>query len=583
MAKRWLIQPHDPERIAALARSAHVSTVVASLLLGRGISDPRLAQQFLAPKLSALHDPDGLPGCAEAARRVHAAVAAGRRIVIYGDYDVDGITGTALLLQCITMLGGDVGYYVPHRIDEGYGLHDEAIETLAGRKTEVLVTVDCGIASVEEAKTAARYGIELVITDHHEPGSQLPEAAVLVHPRLSGSRYPFGQLSGSGVAFKLAWAICQQASGAKRVGPRMRNFLLEATGLAALGTVADMVPLVDENRALVVHGLAALKARPGLGLAALMRTAKLEERSELTSEDVAFAIGPRLNAAGRLGQAQLAVELLVTQKPERANELADYLEKLNTDRQTLERRIFLAANKHAKSEFDPAADAALVLAGSDWNAGVIGVVAGRLAERYHRPVVLVAWDKFDAKPGLGSARSVPGFNLYDALAACQEHLVRFGGHAAAAGLRIERRNLDAFREAFCDYVAAKITPQERQAELRIDAEAPLGAFTLETVRQIEELSPFGQGNPRPLLCTSGVRLAERPRPMGADGHHLSMQLVQHDVRLRAVAFGAGDRADELSGADAPLDVAFRPVINSYRGRQNVEVHLVDWRRAKDEG
>lgn len=581
MAKRWRIHSHDPERIAALSRAADISPIVASLLLCRGISDPRVARQFLAPKLSALHDPGTLPGCTQAAERIHAAIAAGRRIVIYGDYDVDGMTGTALLHRCIALLGGDVGYYVPHRIDEGYGLNDEAIETLARRKTDVLVTVDCGITSVAEAAVAARCGLELIITDHHNLDDRLPEAAAVVHPRLPGGAYPFGHLSGAGVAFKLAWAICQQASQANRVGQRMRNFLLEATGLAALGTVADMVPLVDENRSLVIHGLKSLAARSTPGIAALARVAKLDGKPELTSEDVAFAIGPRLNAAGRLGQAQLAVELLVTQKPERAAELAEYLEKLNADRQTLERRILLAANKQAKTIFDPVGDPALVLDGSDWNPGVIGIVAGRLVEKHHRPVVLIAWDKFDARPGLGSARSVPGFNLYDALAACREHLVGFGGHAAAAGLRIERSHLDAFRQAFCDYVAAEITEDQRQAELRIDAESPLAAFTLQTVRQIEELAPFGQGNPRPLLCTSGVRLAEPPRPIGSGGHHLSLQLTQHDVQLRAVAFGGGDRADEFTGLDGPIEVAFRPVINTFRGRQNVELHLVDWKKGDE--
>ncbi|MBN1591366.1 MAG: single-stranded-DNA-specific exonuclease RecJ [Pirellulales bacterium] len=582
MAKRWRIHSHDPDRIAALARAAGVPSVVAGLLLCRGISDPRVIQQFLAPSLSALHDPNDLPGCSEAAQRLLAAVADGRRIVVYGDYDVDGMTGTALLMQCLRMLNANVGYYVPHRVDEGYGLNHEAIETLAHQKTDVLVTVDCGIGSVEEAVTASKLGVELIVTDHHEPGRQLPDAAVLVHPRLPGTHYPFGELSGSGVAFKLAWAVCQQANQAKRVSPRMRTFLLEATGLAALGTVADMVPLVDENRALVTHGLRSLKERPTLGLAALMRAAKIDKKGTLSSEDVGFMIGPRLNAAGRLGQAQLGVELLVTQDGKRAEELAEYLEQLNADRQTLERRILLAANKQAKNDFDPVADSALVLDARDWNPGVIGIVAGRLVEKHHRPTVLIAWDKFDMKPGIGSARSVPGFNLHDALHACREHLVSFGGHAAAAGLKIERRNLDAFRDAFREHAASAIAGPQRSAEIRIDTEAPLAAFTLQTVKQIEQLAPFGQGNPRPVVCTSGVRLAAPPRPMGAGGHHLSLQLAQHDVELRAVAFGAGDRAEELANLDGPIDVAFRPVINAFRGRQSVELHLIDWKIERGE-
>ncbi|NLE37789.1 MAG: single-stranded-DNA-specific exonuclease RecJ [Pirellulaceae bacterium] len=577
MAKRWRILPQDGDRIAALARAADISPVIAGLLLCRGISDPRLAREFLSPKLTALHDPNALPGCTEAARRIQAAIDDGRRIVVYGDYDVDGITGTALLLQCIRMLGGNVGYYVPHRIDEGYGLNHEAIESLAGDGAKLIITVDCGICSVDEAATASRLGVELIITDHHELGERLPDAAAVVHPRLPGSSYPFGGLSGSGVAFKLAWALCQQASQAKRVSDRMRTFLLEATGLASLGTVADMVPLVDENRVLVTHGLVSLKQRQTLGMAALMRSASLHEKSELTSEDVAFSIGPRLNAAGRLGQAQLAVELLVTDRAERATELADYLERLNADRQTLERRILLAAKKQAKSDFDPVADAALVLADEDWNPGVIGIVAGRIVEAFHRPVVMVAWDKFQTRPGVGSARGVPGFNLYEAIDACKDHLIGFGGHAAAAGLKIERRNIAAFREAFCDYAAAHIAEADRTAEVRIDAEAPLSAFTLQTVKQMEQLAPFGQGNLRPILCTSGVRLAEPPRPIGSGGHHLSLQLTQQTIRLRAVAFGAGDRAEELNNLTGPIDIAFKPVINAFRGRQTVELHLVDWK------
>jgi single-stranded-DNA-specific exonuclease len=341
-----------------------------------------------------------------------------------------------------------------------------------------------------------------------------------------------------------------------------------------MGTVADMVPLVDENRALVTHGLLSLKQRPGPGLQALMQIAKIEDKTRLSAEDIGFVLGPRLNAAGRLGQALLAVELLITDRPDRAEELARYVDQLNTDRQSLERRILLAAGKQAREQFDPEADAALVLADHGWNPGVIGIVAGRLAEKYHRPVVLISWDKFGMKPGIGSARSVPGFNLHAALAACEEHLLGHGGHAAAAGLRIEEDKLERFRADFCEHVAAEMTDGQRVAELAIDAEAPLSAFTLQTVRQMEQLAPFGQGNARPLVCTSGVSLASPPKPIGS-GHHLSLQLTQHDVRLRAVAFGGGDWADDLAAA-GQIDVAFRPVINDFRGRQSVELHLVDW-------
>jgi single-stranded-DNA-specific exonuclease len=500
--------------------------------------------------------------------------------VVYGDYDVDGMSATSLLVGCLKLLGADVGYYVPHRMDEGYGLNHEALRNLAAQGAKLVITVDCGVASVEEAQTASAAGLELVITDHHEPNEQLPRAAAIVHPRLPGAHYPFAGLSGSGVAFKLAWALCQQASGAKKVGEAMKNYLLSAIGLAALGTIADVVPLVDENRVLVQHGLASLKERPGLGMAALMRLTELDKKPRLDSDDVGFMLAPRLNAAGRLGQAQLGVELLSTTSPERATALAEYLNELNSSRQSLERSIYLAANKQAQEQFDAEQDAALVLADRGWHPGVIGIVAGRLAEKFHRPTILVALDELGVKPGVGSARSVPGFNLHEALANCTHHLISHGGHAAAAGLKIEEAKLEAFRADFCECAASGITIEQRVAELWIDAEVGFGELSLPTVVELERLAPFGHANPRPLLCATGVKLAGPPQKIGGGGRHLSLKLSQHGVTLRGVAFGGGDWADELSSIDAPLSVAFRPVINDFRGRRNVELQLADWQVAQ---
>ena len=314
-----------------------------------------------------------------------------------------------------------------------------------------------------------------------------------------------------------------------------------------------------------------------MGIAKITPRRGHDGRTRLDAEDLGFQIAPRLNAAGRLGQPQLGVELLVTDRPERAAELAQYIDGLNATRQTLERSIQLAAAKQAKETFDPAEDAALVLADRGWHPGVIGIVAGRLADRFHRPVVMISWDKAGMRPGIGSARSVPGFDLHAALAQCGEFLIAHGGHAAAAGLKIEEQQLAGFRGAFCEAAATGISPDKRVAELFVDVEAPLSAFTLQTVQQIERLAPFGQGNSRPLLCTTGVTLSGPPKPLGSSGSHLAMTLTQHGVALRAVAFGGGDWADDLAAADGPLDVAFRPVINNFRGRQSVELHLVDWR------
>ncbi|QDU27316.1 Single-stranded-DNA-specific exonuclease RecJ [Anatilimnocola aggregata] len=578
MRKRWRISPLDAGRVAQLEQAAGVPSIVAQLLLSRGVYDPATARSFLEAKLSGLREPDLLPGAAAAADLIHAAIQAKRKIVIYGDYDADGMTGSSLLLTCLKLLGADCLYYVPDRLSEGYGLNHEALKTLAERGANMVVSVDCGITSVEEAETARKLGIELIITDHHELADSLPNAAAVVHPRLPGTNYPFGGLCGAGVALKLAWAICQRASGAKRVSENLRNFLLSAVGLAAIGTVADMVPLIDENRILVRHGLTSLKFQPSIGLQALMQVCKLTDKTALSSEDIAFAIAPRLNAAGRFGQAKLAVELLTTDNPTRAQQLAEYIHELNNSRESIERSIQLAAAKQVKDEFDPENDGALVLAGKGWHAGVIGLVAGRLAEKYQVPVVLIALDTTGSQHGVGSARSPGRLNLHQALNACSEHLLGHGGHAAAAGLRIEEANIAAFRNAFLDYAAAEAGAVGAQgSELRIDGEGPFCQLTAEVVRQIESLAPFGMGNPRPVLCASGVTLMEPPKRIGGGERHLSLKLSHLRTPMRCVAFGFGDDAEAITAANGPLDVAYKPVINEFRGMAKVEIQLVDWR------
>lgn len=580
MGKHWRIQPHDSARVEQLERRTGVPPVVAQLLVARGVENPDQVREFLDAKMSGIRDPELLPGIVEASERIFAAIEAKRRIIIYGDYDADGMTGSAILYNCLRVLGGNVGYHIPNRLDEGYGLNSDSLRKLARDGAELVVSVDCGIGSVQEAEVARQVGLELIITDHHEFGEQLPNAAAIVHPRLPGGDYPFAGLCGAGVAFKLSWALCQKSSGAKRVSERLRNFLLSAIGLAALGTVADVVPLLDENRLIVRHGLKSLLHRPGLGIQELMRLTKLDEKRMLSSEDIAFTLAPRLNAAGRLGQAQLGVELLTTDSRERATALAEYIHELNKSRDTLERSIYLAAMKQAKEEFDPQNDAALVLAGQGWHAGVIGIVAGRLAEKFNLPVVIIALDKTGVKPGTGSARSASGFNLHQGLAQCSEQLLKHGGHAAAAGLKIEESKVDQFRAEFCEYVAGEISTEARVAEVKIDAEAPLSQLTVRTVDQIEQLSPFGQSNPRPILCTSGVELVGPPKKMGGGERHLSMRLQQNGIKLRAIAFGQAEWSEPLQESEGPIDIAFRPVINEFRGFRNVELHLVDWRASK---
>jgi single-stranded-DNA-specific exonuclease len=577
--KRWHVRPHDRSLVASLERSAGVPPLVATLLAGRGVTDPAAVKSFLSGSLADLRDPDSLAGVAEAADRILAAVRAGRRIVIYGDYDADGMSATAILVGCLEAVADAAAptWYVPDRLEEGYGLNAGALERLATDGAQLVVTVDCGIASVAEAERARELGIELIVTDHHAFGERLPAADVLVHPRLPGAEAPFGELCGAGVAFKLAWAIATRASGSRQVTPRLREMLLRSIGLAALGTVADVVPLIDENRLLVRHGLECLRQRGGAGIGRLIELAGLTERSRLESEDVAFKLAPRLNAAGRMGHAARGVELLTTHDTARAIALADYLHELNAQRETTERSIVLAATKQATERFDPEADAALVLADRGWQAGVIGIVAGRLAERWHRPVVMIAQDPLGTRPATGSVRSVPGFDVHAALQACREHLVACGGHAAAAGLRIEDAAIEAFREAFRAEVDRRLAPDLRRAELTLDGETTIAGLTLDAVEQIEQLAPFGQGNRRPVLCASRVALAEPPRTMGGGARHLALRLVQHGAPIRGVAFGGAEWLPHLPPPGQPFHVAFKPKINEFRGRRTAEMEVIDWR------
>jgi single-stranded-DNA-specific exonuclease len=580
MQRRWRIIPHDAGRVEQLMLTSRLPAVVSQLLVSRGVYNAEEASRFLDTKLMGLRDPKLLPGVPEATAILIEAIADKTPIVIYGDYDCDGMTGTAILVNGFRLLGADVSYYVPNRLEDGYGLNEEAIRKLHERGKKVLVSVDCGITSVAHAELCKELGMRLVITDHHTIGDQLPDADAIVHPKLPGTAYPFGELCGAGVAFKLAWAICQETCGGKKVSEPLRRYLMQSLSLAAIGTVADVVPLLDENRILVEHGIRMLRSEPVPGLVELMKVTKLDQAASLNTESIAFNIAPRLNAAGRLGQAQLAVELLTISAGDRAKQLAEYIHQLNVTRDSLQRSVYLAANKQAKTDFDPAEDPALVLAGVGWHQGVIGVVAGRLADKFAKPVIVISLDATGKAEAVGSGRvGGTNINLYNALCECEERLVRFGGHAAAAGITVCERELDAFRGDFCEAVAKQWADNDVVPEIVIDAEATLGQLSLEVMKQMEMLAPFGAGNPRPVLFCGGVELDEPARPMGSGDRHLSVKLRQGAKVVRGVAFSSGDWCDELNAVDGPIEIAYRPVINDFRGFRKVEIHLVDWRPA----
>jgi len=575
VAKLWHLVPHDRAAIERLAGELRVSPVVAQLLLNRDLKSPEAARRFLDAPLAGLHPPLSLPGLPDAVERLHRAIGAKKKVCVYGDYDADGVTGTAILLGLFQQLGVPVEFYVPHRLEEGYGLNVEALKQLAASGVEVVVTVDCGICSLDEADVARELGIELIVTDHHEMKDRLPAAACCVHPRLPGGSYPFGGLSGAGVAFKLAWALSVRHCGSEKVTDRLRNYLLDALCLATLGLVADVVPLADENRILVRAGLNRLREKPPLGIRALIESAKINPDGPIRSEDIGFKLAPRLNAAGRLGCARLVVEMLTTSNPTRAREVAEYLEGQNGQRQALERKMVTQAKDLIERDgLD--GRGAVVMAHADWHPGVVGIVAGRMVEYLGRPVILFALTA-GSEIVTGSGRSVPGFELHEALKACDDLLVGHGGHAMAVGAKIRPGDIDAFRERFQTYAAGHFPAGGPPApRLRLDAEVPLSALTSGLLRDLDRLEPYGADNPRPRFLAGGLEIVGDPRRIGKDERHLNFRIRQNGTNMRVVAWGMGDRLDELMSGDRKCCVAFTPRVNEWQGHRTIELEVVDF-------
>ena len=549
------------------------------MLINRGIEEPERAVAFLQAKLGNLNDPESLPGVCEAAERITRAIREDRTIVIYGDYDVDGVCGTSVLWACLKLAGArHVVYYIPHRVEEGYGVNAEALRKLAEtHPNPLVVTVDCGISAVAEALLARELGIELIVTDHHTIGADLPAAAVLVHPRLPGSTYPCGDLCGAGVAFKLAWQICKSFGDGKKASPHLRDYLVRSLGLVAMATVADVVPLSGENRILVRHGLAGILGSPTVGLRALMEVAGCLDKSRLTTGMVGFGLAPRINAAGRLERAMRAVEMLTTEDPALAIAIAQELDLVNSRRQEIEREIVQQAQEMIRAEGGSKDRGAIVLGRKGWHPGVIGIVASRLVDFYHRPAVVVAFgDEFSQ----GSARSVPGFNLYEAIRDCSEGLIAFGGHAAAAGLKLSEDHFPTFAQRFDERCRSSLTPEQLQKVLQIDAEVPLGVLTLSVVEELEKLEPYGMGNPRPLLLASQVRIVGEPRPVGELKNHLQLRLLQGNTQVKGIGWNLAEKGKDLK-PNMFCSVVFHPSVNEWNRRREVQLELKDFAIEED--
>ncbi|MFQ5805958.1 MAG: single-stranded-DNA-specific exonuclease RecJ [Phycisphaerae bacterium] len=573
MEDEWIIAPPHPDR-ERLSREARIDPLLAQILLNREVRTAVEVREFLAPDLNALLPPRQLPNAVAAGKRLADAARTRRRIVIYGDYDVDGVTATAILWHGLKLADANVDFYIPSRFDEGYGVNGEALEQIRASGADIVVTVDCGITALEEARLARKLGLELIVTDHHEPQADLPDASVVVHPTACGKASANPHLSGAGVAFKVAWALAQEVCGATRVTPAYREHLVDATAFAALGLVADVVPLVGENRVIASFGLRHLCHTQNPGLRALIEVSGLASRKSYDDYDVGFILAPRLNAVGRLGHARLAVELFTQAASEQAYEIATALDAQNRERRRVEREIVKQAAEMAIARgFDRESRRGIVLASSDWHPGVVGIVASRMVDRFHRPTVLIA---LGGSEGQGSGRSIRHFPLHQVLAACEQHLISHGGHAMAAGIRIAPDQVAAFTDAFLAQAAQRLTPADLVPKLRLDDEVGLGQMVPELVDQIQRLAPFGIGNPRPGLATRAVELVDEPRAVGQGGQHLQFTVRQERTYRKAIAFGRGDRLEELAD-HRRLRLAFEPIINEWSGRRSVELKVIDWK------
>jgi single-stranded-DNA-specific exonuclease len=570
---RWEIGSPDPAALASLERRGH-SRLLATLLALRGHDAPDAADAHLSASPMDLHDPGLLPGMAAATARIARAIERGETILVHGDYDVDGVTGTALLMRLFRLLNARAEWHIPNRLEHGYSFGQHSIERARETGAKVVISVDNGTSAHEVIGKLKAIGVDTVVTDHHEaPPGPLPDATAIVNPKLPGSRYPMRELCGGAVAFKLAWALCQEVAGAKRVSEDFKRFLEEATAYVAIATVCDVVPLIGENRVFARYGLKALRASRNPGLVALLETAGLSG-PRLSAEDVAFQIGPRINASGRLGSAEQAVQLLLAEDAPVARRLASELDALNQERKAIEHEVLRAARSQAERFADPAQYPVLVLADQGWHQGVVGIVAARLTEEYARPAIVIG---LDGESGRGSARTVPGFHVLDAIAGAADHLERFGGHEQAAGLEVRAEAIEAVRAAVQERARTMLAGAGHpEPTLAIDTELAFERMTTTTMRELDRLAPFGAGNAAPVLLAREVYLARDPRVVGQDRAHLLLNLRKGEHVLKALAFRAAHRLEELV-LGRPLDVVFKPKWNTFRGETNLELELVDFR------
>ena len=560
MEAKWVLtEPPDSELLKRLKQELNVPTLIAKVLINRGIRSFEMAREFLKPSLDDLYDPFQMAHMDRAVERLARAIQRGESIMIHGDYDVDGVTGTSFLYRILKFLGSEVSFYIPNRVEEGYGISALGVEEGKRRNVGLIISVDCGITAIEEVSLANRLGIDVIVTDHHEPGDGLPEAVAVIDPKRRDCPYPFKELSGVALAFKLACALFEQLG----IDPKP---VYDNLDLVALGCAADIVPMIDENRVLVKYGLERMRVTGNLGLRALIDNVGLRGKS-LGTGQLVFILAPRINAVGRLGSAERAVELLITEDQMQAMAVSQVLEEENRRRRDLDDRTFSEAMDMVR-ECVGAGDSSVVLASEGWHPGVIGIVASRVAEAVYLPTVLIS---LDGEVGKGSARSISGFDLYQALRDCKDKLIAFGGHKYAAGLTIDKKEIDRFRGAFQEVTQVKLSPEDRAPKLYIDDEITFSQIDDRMIRLLKYLAPFGPQNMRPVLASKGLEVVGSPAIVG--NNHIKFKARQDRKVLSCVGFNMGDLFYRLAPGEPNLDLAYVIEENEWRGRKNIQLRV----------
>jgi single-stranded-DNA-specific exonuclease len=563
MKLKWELTPEpDPLVVNQLVSELSLPPVAAKLLANRGLDSKDKAEPFLYPSIDNLHDPFLLSDMDKGVERVMRALRDKEKFMIFGDYDVDGITSTSLLFLVLNKLGAEVTYYLPNRLIEGYGLSEEGILEAQRRGVSLIISVDCGITAVEEVAFAKEKGVDTIITDHHEPKEILPEACAIINPKTMAEGYPGGDLSGVGVAFKFTQAIY------RRLGQDERE-LDDHLDLVALGTAADIVPLVEENRIFTKFGMAQIAKTTKPGLKSLIFVSGILGQKIGTGQ-VVFILAPRINAVGRLGDAELAIKLLTTRDESKAAEMARALNEENRRRKTIDETTLREALDLIEQDVDLVNDKAIVLASSGWHQGVIGIVASRLVEKFHRPTIMIA---IDGEEGKGSARSIPGFHLYEALGECQGFLSKYGGHKYAAGLSIPPENIPSFRENFLRVTGSKLSRDDLIPKLSINAELELEQINTELIKVLEMFAPFGPQNMRPVFMTQRLQVWGEPYVVG--NNHLRLRVKKTGSVFDCIGFGMGDMAKMLCMKGIRIDLAYVLETNFWNDSYKLQLRIKD--------